>query len=120
MKSISKTFVVGKQDTAAVMGSGLLDVLATPTMVAWMENTSILLTEEYLKEGDTTVGICINTSHEKASAVGEKITCNATLINVEGRKLSFEIECFNENNIRIGKAYHERFIVNSQKFMSKL
>ena len=78
MKSISKTFVVGKQDTAAVMGSGLLDVLATPTMVAWMENTSILLTEEYLKEGDTTVGICINTSHEKASAVGEKITCTAT------------------------------------------
>ena len=65
MKSISKTFVVGKQDTAAVMGSGLLDVLATPTMVAWMENTSILLTEEYLKEGDTTVGICINTFLEK-------------------------------------------------------
>ncbi|MGM9795679.1 MAG: thioesterase family protein [Candidatus Aphodosoma sp.] len=120
MKSISKIFVVGKQDTAAVMGSGLLDVLATPTMVAWMENTSILLTEEYLKDGDTTVGICINTSHEKASAVGEKITCTATLIKVDGRKLSFEIECFNENNIRIGKAYHERFIVNSQKFMSKL
>lgn len=120
MKTVSKTFVVGRQDTAAVMGSGLLDVLATPTMVAWMENTSILLTEEYLNEGDTTVGICINTTHEKASAIGETIICTATLTAVEGRKLVFEIECFNKDNVRIGKAYHERFIVNSQKFMSKL
>ena len=119
MKSYTTTTKVTEAMTAKAMGSGDMEVLATPAMVALMENAAMLAAAEDLDEGNTTVGIAISTSHVKASKVGANITITANLVNIEGRKLTFEIEARDEVG-EIGKATHERFIVNREKFLSKL
>ncbi len=104
--------------TAKVVGSGTLDVFATPSMVALMEQTAAESVETELEQGTTTVGIKINVEHLAATPVGMNVTCHSTLVEVDGRKLVFDIEVFDEAGL-IGKAYHERFIVDGKRFMDK-
>lgn len=120
MKTLTKKFIVESKDTAARVGSGGLEVLATPTMIAWMENTALELAGKDLSDEDTTVGIGLTVQHTKASKVGEEITCTATEVAVDGRKLSYRIECFDSQNNSIGTADHDRFVVNAEKFMKKV
>lgn len=119
MKTYTTTTEVTSAMTAKTMGSGDMEVLATPAMVALMENAAMLAAADDMEEGNTTVGISINTTHVKASKVGARITVTANLVNIDGRKLTFDIEASDENGL-IGKATHERFVVNREKFLSKL
>jgi predicted thioesterase len=109
---------VTKEKTAAVVGSGLLEVFATPAMIALMEQTASESVMSMLEEGATTVGVKINVEHLAATPVGMEVRCVSTLVAAEGRKLCFEIEAFDEAGL-IGKAYHERFIVFADRFMEK-
>lgn len=118
-KSFSQEMIVGHKDTAAVYGSGKLEVFATPALVAFMENTAIKCLEGELDKESDTVGIEINVKHIKATAVGKKVFCTATVLEVEERRICFEIEARDETGI-IGTAGHNRFVVNPEKFMSKL
>ena len=115
----TSTLVVSKEHVAAVMGSGDLHVYATPAMVALMENAAMLTVAEHLPEGSTTVGAMINTSHVKPSPIGETIKTTAVLTDVEGRKLTFSIKAEDSKGV-IGEAMHVRYIVDREKFMSKL
>ena len=115
----TSTLVVSKEHVAAVMGSGDLHVYATPAMVALMENAAMLTVAEHLPEGSTTVGAMINTSHIKPSPIGETIKTTAVLTDIEGRKLTFSIKAEDSKGI-IGEAIHVRYIVDREKFMSKL
>ncbi len=110
--------VVCDKNTAIALGSGNLPVYATPAMVALMENAAMNAVASLLSEEESTVGIKIETSHLKASKIGEQITATAILMSQEGRKLSFEIEAKSGESI-IGVAKHERFIINVEKFMNK-
>lgn len=110
--------IVTKDKTAAVVGSGLLEVFATPAMIALMEQTASESVMNMLDEGATTVGTKINVEHLAATPVGMEVKCISTLAEVDGRKLCFEIEAFDEAGL-IGKAYHERFVVLSDRFMQK-
>jgi predicted thioesterase len=114
----SVTLVVEHKDTAAVYGSGALEVFATPAMIALMEKTSLESVAYKIGEGNTTVGIAVNIKHLKASPVGSTIRCDAKLIEVDRRRLVFEVKCF-ESETLVGEGIHERFVVDSQKFMSK-
>ncbi|NDV45862.1 hypothetical protein D0T49_02200 [Paludibacter sp. 221] len=116
---ITKEFIVTEADTAAKLGSGTLAVLATPMLVAFMENTAMQLVAD-LGEGESSVGTMINVQHLKASAVGENIRCTAEITNREGRKYNFGIEAVDSSGEVIGKATHERFVVNVERFMGKL
>lgn len=107
------------KDTAAVYGSGKLNVFATPAMIALMENTALKCIENQLETGKDSVGIEINAKHIKATAVGEKISCQATVIEIDGRRIRFSLEAKDETGI-IGTAVHDRFIIDPVKFMSKL
>lgn len=118
--TIKKTFTVTPHDTAENVGSGSLPVLATPIMVAWMENTAMAIAAQSLAPADTTVGISMSVQHVKASAVGETITCTARQTAADGRKLTFEITCTNADGDTVGTATHERFIVTAERFMAKL
>lgn len=104
---------------ASAVGSGGLDVFATPSMVALMENAAMNAVAPYLPEGSTTVGSEISTTHIKPSALGAEIKATATLTAVEGRKLLFDVEARDASGT-IGKGTHVRFIVDVERFMAKL
>ena len=108
----TSTVVVSKENVAATMGSGDLNVFATPAMVALMENAAMSAVADELPEGSTTVGAMMNTTHIKLSAT-------AVLKEVEGRKLTFEVRAQDSKGV-IGEGTHVRYIVDKEKFMSKL
>ena len=114
----SVTLVVEHKDTAAVYGSGALEVFATPAMIALMEKTCLESVADNIGEGNTTVGIAVNIKHLKSSLVGATIRCEAEIIEVDRRRLVFEVKCF-EGETLVGEGIHERFVVDSEKFMSK-
>ena len=114
----SETLVVEHKDTAAVYGSGALEVFATPAMIALMEKTCLESVADKIGEGNTTVGIAVNIKHLKASPVGSSIRCEAEIVEVDRRRLVFKVMCFEDETL-VGEGIHERFIVDSQKFMSK-
>ena len=113
------TVVVSPSNTAATMGSGDMDVFATPAMVALMENAAMLAVTAHLPEGSATVGTQMNTSHIKASPLGVTITASAELTEVEGRKLTFAVKAWDEKGT-IGEGVHTRFVVDRERFLSKL
>lgn len=110
--------VVTQELTAKNMGSGVMDVFATPAMLALMEKTAFTSVAEYLNEGCGSVGTKVDIEHVASSPVGMKITCDSELIEVEGRKLVFKVEAYDEKGL-IGKGTHERFIVENKKFQEK-
>ena len=117
--SYTSTIVVNNNNTAKTLGSGDMDVFATPAMVALMENAAMNAVAPHLEEGQTTVGTQISTSHIKASALGATITATAVLTAVDGRSLTFEITARDGENI-IGEGVHTRFIIDRERFLSKL
>jgi len=117
-KTFTQTIIVKESQTALEYGSGLLPVFATPALIGLMENTAMQLIE--LPEGNSSVGISINMKHLKASPVGAEIVCTASITEIDGRKYSFEIKATDTSGDLIGEATHERFVVNVEKFMSKL
>ena len=115
----SMEIVVSKELTAAKYGSGLIEVFATPAMISIMESTAHTSVQKYLPNGFITLGIEVNIKHLKATPVGMKVTCESKLINVDGRKLTFEVNAYDEKGL-IGTGLHVRFIVETKKFMDKL
>ena len=109
---------VTEKDTAIFVGSGSLKVLATPKMVALMEKVSAELAEKNLPEDFTSVGISLNVEHIAPTPIGMKIRVESELVEVSGKKLTFEVAAFDEAE-KIGKGRHERFIVNGKKFQTK-
>jgi len=113
------TITVTEKDTAARYGSGLIEVFATPAMVALMENTAQSSVLPFLPPGFVTVGIEIHVRHIKATPVGMKVSCKSTLTKIDGKKLSFQITAKDEN-AEIGSAEHIRYIVDAEKFMDRI
>lgn len=117
--SYTSALTVSDDKTAISVGSGDMPVLATPMMMALMENAAMLAVAPELEEGMTTVGGHIESSHIKPSKVGDVVTATATLKKVEGKKLSFAIVAKMGEDV-IGEGTHLRFIVNKEKFLQKL
>ena len=117
--TFESTTTVSASNTAATLGSGDMDVFATPAMVALMENAAMKAVAAALPEGSATVGTQMNTSHIKASALGATITASATLTQVEGCKLTFAVKAWDEQGT-IGEGEHTRFVVDRERFLSKL
>ena len=113
-----KTFTVTPNITAKEMGSGDMPVLATPAMVAMMENAAMNAVAELLEDGETTVGSMMNTTHVRPSAIGAEITVTATLVAVDGRKLTFDVMAKDGENM-IGQGEHVRFVVDKERFLKK-
>lgn len=117
--TFTSTTVVDNTNTAVALGSGDMEVFATPAMVALMENAAMNAVTPYLEAGQTTVGTEISTTHIKASALGATITATATLTAIEGRKLTFAVTAYDGDNI-IGEGTHTRFIVDRERFLAKV
>lgn len=111
--------VVTYELTAAHVGSGLAPVFATPMMIALMENTCAISVANELAEGESTVGTRIDITHDAATPVGMKVWCESELIEVDRRRLVFDVKAYDEAGL-IGQGRHERFVINNEKFMAKV
>ena len=110
---------VSDVETAVHLGSGSLAIYATPALVALMENAAVHALEKYLPPGHTTVGGQIDVRHLGATPVGLKVRAHAELVEVQGRKLIFRIQAWDEVEL-IGEADHIRFLIEEKTFVEKV
>lgn len=109
---------VQAKDTALAYGSGLIEVFATPAMIALMEKAASNSVQSHLPAGFVTVGTEVNIKHIKATRLNKKVYAQTDLLSVEGRKLIFSVEAFDESG-KIGFGRHTRYIVNEKDFMKE-
>lgn len=110
--------IVTEADTARAVGSGELNVLATPKMCAMMEEAAYKCIALDLEAGASSVGTMLNIKHVSATPVGMRAWAVATVTAVDGRKISFDLKAYDEKGL-IGEGTHERFVVYSEKFIDK-
>ena len=111
--------VVDHSNTAKFLGSGELEVFATPAMIALMEQTCQQSVASVLEAGQGTVGTHLDVSHDAATPLGMKVHVDSELVEVDGRKLVFDVKAYDECGL-IGQGKHERFIINNEKFLAKV
>ncbi len=111
--------VVREEDTARHLGSGNVAVLATPRMIALMEKASVKAVDHLLPPGQATVGSEIRVRHLAATPQGMEVTVRSELVEVEGRRLTFKVEAFDERE-KIGKGTHIRFVIDLDRFREKV
>lgn len=111
--------IILSEDTASQYESGLLEVFATPAMVAFMEQTAYRSIETHLPKGYSSVGISINVQHKKATLPGKEIICKSEVVVSEGKKIIFSVKAY-EGDVEIGAAEHARYIINIDEFMKRL
>ena len=114
----SSSCTVTLNDTAKALGSGGLDVLSTPKLIALMENAALLSVRPCLEEGSDTVGTLLNVKHLAATPVGMTVRAEAELIEIDRRRLVFSVKAWDEVEL-VGEGTHERFIVDMGKFTNK-
>ena len=106
-------------DSASNWGSGLVPVFSTPALVGLMESTAVAALTGRLAPGQTTVGAHIDVRHLAATPIGMQVRARAELMGVEGRRLVFKIQAWDESEL-IGEADHERFVVDEAKFIGRV
>ena len=117
-KTATAKTIVSDANTAKAVGSGSLDVFATPMMIALMEKAACEVLADSLEEGQTSVGTQANITHIAASPVGMEITATATIESISGREVKFTVTA-NDSVGEIGNGTHARFIVDEARFMEK-
>jgi fluoroacetyl-CoA thioesterase len=110
--------VVTDMDTAERWGSGLVPVFGTPALVGMMEGAAVQALVGHLPPGQTSVGGRIDVRHLAPTPVGMRVCVRAELVEVEGRRLVFHVEAWDEVE-QIGKATHERFVVDEERFVGR-
>lgn len=110
---------VFNKSSADEMGSGNIDVYATPAMISLMEKAALSAVSLHLPKGYTTVGTAVSIKHMAATPIGMRVKAVAELIFIEGRKLIFKVEAFDSKE-KIGEGEHERYIVEAAKFREKV
>jgi fluoroacetyl-CoA thioesterase len=111
--------VVTDELTANALGSGLVPALATPAMIALMENASVTAIREYLEAGETSVGIEVNVKHIAATPVGMRVRARAEVVSVNKRRVTFRVEAWDDKE-RIGEGTHVRAIVDEARFKERI
>lgn len=117
--SCTSRLVVRAEDTAQCMGSGDLPVLATPRLVALMENAAMNAVARKLDPALTTVGGEMRVRHLAPSPIGSSVEATALVVDIQGRKLTFHVTA-HEGGKLIGEGEHTRFVVDREKFLAKL
>lgn len=111
--------IVTEKLIAATYGSGLVPAFATPAMIALMENASVAAIQKYLSAGQTSVGTEVNIQHLAATPVGMRVRARSELTAVEGRRLSFKVEAWDDKE-KIGEGAHTRAIVDDARFKQRI
>ena len=110
--------VVNEANTAAAMGSGLVPVFATPAMIALMEQAAASSLTPFLEEGQGSVGVHLDVSHDSATPIGLKVWAESEVIAVEGRQITFSVTAYDEAGL-IGRGTHKRACIKVGRFLEK-
>jgi fluoroacetyl-CoA thioesterase len=116
---LTENYSIGREHSAKNVGSGEVEVLSTPSMIAFMEDTARRCVQLKLPQGYTTVGTEICVRHFNPAPVGESLQVTAQLVQIDGRKLTFKVKAEWRGNV-IGEGQHQRFIVDKARFLQKL
>jgi fluoroacetyl-CoA thioesterase len=111
-------FVVGPADTAAAVGSGVVPVLGTPVLVAWLESTTLQVVE--MPEHSVSLGVHIDVAHLAPTAVGAPVTCEAELVAAAGLRLTFRVAARNGDGTQIASGTVDRVVVQRERFLARL
>ena len=114
----TKTVTVNESNTAKTMGSGTLDVFATPALIALMEETCWRSVADQLEDGCGTVGTLLEIRHTAPTPIGMDVTCESELVEVDGRRLVFTVQAHDAKGL-VGEGRHERFVIQNEKFQAK-
>lgn len=117
LKGYAET-VVAEENTAASVGSGLVPVFATPSMIALMEQAAASSLSPYLNEGQGTVGIHLDVTHESATPIGLKVWAESEVISVDGKQITFAVSAYDKAGL-IGRGTHKRACITVDRFMAK-
>jgi predicted thioesterase len=109
---------VDKQHTATHHGNPGVDVLGTPVVCEWVEEAACLAVHPHLDPGMVSVGTVVNIKHLAATPIGMTVRVHARLTEVDGRRLVFAVEAFDEKE-KIAESQQERFIVTLQRFLER-
>ena len=113
------SMVVGTRDTAPRVGSGAIEVLATPVMIVLLEEAALAAVEAHLPEGMQSLGTHLDVSHIAATPVGMKVTATAELVAVDGRVLTFNVRAEDKTDL-IGEGTHTRVVVTASRFAERV
>jgi predicted thioesterase len=116
----TQTFTVTDDDTAAALGSGSLDVLGTPRLLAWCEAVTCAAIDPTLGEGSTSVGTRVELEHRAASPVGTDVTVSAAASYVDGRLHRFTLAAHHPDGKVVATAEITRVVVDVEKFLGRL
>lgn len=117
LKGRAETVVV-QENTAAAVGSGLVPVFATPSMIALMEQAASSSLLPCLEEGQGSVGTHIDVTHESATPIGLKVWAETEVTEVNGKQITFTVSAYDEAGL-IGRGTHKRAIITVDRFLSK-
>jgi len=111
--------VVGPENMASAIGSGGVDVFSTPMLIALMEGAAYQAVQPHLNPGETTVGTLVNVKHLAATPGGLTVRAVARLEAVDGRRLVFAVEAFDDRE-KVGEGSHERVVVTLDRFLARV
>lgn len=111
--------VVTEANTAKHLGSGSVEVFATPEMVRLMERAGVAAVDHLLPEGQRTVGVALEVKHLAATPLGMTVTARAELVAVEGRHFTFRVEAFDEVE-KVGEGTHQRYVIDVARFQRRV
>jgi fluoroacetyl-CoA thioesterase len=114
------TFTVGTGDTARALGSGDLDVLGTPRLLAWCEAATCAAAAPLLAPGRTTVGTRVQLEHSAASAVGSVVRVTADLLHVDGRLLRWRVAASDDDGRLLATGEITRVVVDVERFLARV
>ncbi|MHB1355332.1 MAG: thioesterase family protein [Anaerolineae bacterium] len=116
--SVENCWVVEAGHTPLNWHSGVGEVLATPQMIGWMEATAVDVVDHLLPDGYRSVGTKLDVRHLAATPVGARVTVRATLLDCDGKHLTFHVEAFDSVGL-IGEGQHQRYVIHLQRFQAR-
>ena len=114
----TRSFVVAERDTAEAVGSGVVPVLGTPVLVAWLEATTLDVVE--MPPGAVSLGVHVDVAHLAPTALGTEVVCEAELVAVDGLRLTFDVAACNSDGTAIGRGTIARVVVDRTRFLARL
>lgn len=111
--------IVGPDDTAAAIGSGNVDVLATPRLLALMEAATVEAAGPELGPGQTSVGMRVQIEHMRPSPIGAEVTVHARLADVDGRQMRFEVAAEHADGTLVASGQVTRAVVDADQFLAR-